>query len=321
MRAPSLNRPARTTVALLLAAVLGCTLAGCGGSGGNGSGAPIQAHETAAVVLKRTFRSGKQIQSGQLNLDVKVSGTGSTLLAEPAEIKASGPFEEAGEGKLPRFEVSLEVVARGHALTAGAISVGGKLYVELEGSAFVLPGSTMKALEESYAQARKGAGEQSGLAALGIEPARWLAHPSIKGEPTIEGEKTTEIEGGLDLPALLKDANRFSGAAGSTGLAGVAGSLSPSLVSSIAKAVKSAVVTVYTGNEDHLMRRLKLNAAIAPKGEAKQALGGLTSAQLELELSFSHLDEPQKIEAPANAKPLSNLLQALEGVGLVGQTS
>jgi hypothetical protein len=303
----------------LAATAVGCTIAGCGGSGGGAGGGAM--HETAAVALKQTFESGKQIESGRVSLDLKVSGSGSSELSEPVEVKASGPFEEAGEGELPRFDLSLAIDAQGHSLTAGAISSGGKFYVELEGSAFVLPSSTMKALEKSYAQATKAAGKGSTLSALGIEPSRWLTHPSVKGEPTIEGEKTTEIEGGLDLQALLKDASRLSGDAGSTGLGGAAGGLSPTLISSIAKAVKSATVTVYTGDSDHLMRRLDMDATIVPKGEAEQALGGLTSAKLDLQLGFSHLDEPQEIVAPSKAKPLSNLLQVLEGIGLVGQTS
>lgn len=319
MRARSFNRSRRATVALLASTALAGCLAGCGGSGG--SNAPVAAHETADVALKQTFESGRKIESGRLTLALSVSATGSTALAEPVEVKASGPFEEVGPGKLPRFDLSLDVNAQGHSLTAGAVSAGGKFYVELEGSAFVLPNSTMSALEKSFAQASSAAGKGSTLSALGIEPARWLTHPAVKGEPTLGGEKTTEIAGGLDVAALLKDANKLSGTAGASGLAGATGSLSPSLLSSLAKAVKTATVTVWTGNEKHLLRRLSLDATIAPKGQAASALGGLTSARLALSLGFSHLDEPQKIEAPANARPLSNLLQVLEGIGLVGQKS
>ncbi|MHB1538707.1 MAG: hypothetical protein ACYCUM_03510 [Solirubrobacteraceae bacterium] len=309
----------RATVALLAASTFGCGLAGCGSGGGGGN--PVNAHETADVALQQTFESGRKIQSGRFELELTVSGTGSSVLAEPVGIKASGPFEESGAGKLPRFDVALAISGNGHSLTAGAVSAAGKVYAELEGSAFVLPSSATSALEKSYAQASKAAGKGSTLSALGIEPSRWLTHPAVKGEPTLGGEATTEIEGGLDLSALLKDANRLSGTAGATGLGGATGSLSPSLLSSIAKAVESATVTVWTGNAKHVLRRLTLDASLAPKGEAAKALGGLTSAKLTLAVGLSHIDEPQKIEAPAKARPLSSLIEVLSGIGLVGQKS
>ena len=311
--------PARTTVALLLSATVACTIAGCGGSGGAG-GASSGATSPVAL-LKETFDAPKPIESGRVSVDLDLAETKSST-TQHTDLKLSGPFEEAGNGKLPRFALDVDLESEGHTLSAGAVSTSGKLYVELEGSAFVAPRSTTAALQESFAKASKGSGgAASSFSALGIDPGRWLTHPVTKGEPSIGGVKTTEVQGGLNLPALLQDTDRLTGAAGKTGLGGLAGTLSPKLIAELAKAVTSAKVDVYTGVSDHLLRRLALTAAIAPRGAARAALGGLSSAELDLQVNLSEIGKPQKIEAPLNAKPLSQLFKVLEGVGLVSQAS
>jgi hypothetical protein len=312
MRARSFNIRRRATVALIASLALSCTLAGCGGS----------SKPVATVLLRDTFDAHTQIERGKVNLDLSLSGTGSSALSRPLALKVSGPFEELGEGKLPSFDLKIDVETDGNSLDAGAVSYAGRIYVELEGGAFVVPKSASASLEKSFAEASKSAGGgQGSFSALGIEPGRWLTHPVVKGEPTVGGVKTTEIEGGLDLKALLEDTSRLTGEAGSTGLGGAGGELSPELVTELAKSVSSATIDVYTGNSDHLLRRLTLDASIAPEGKAKAALGGLKTAKLKLDLGFEDLGQQQQITAPSNPKPLSQLVKVLEGIGLVGQQS
>ncbi|HEY1689970.1 MAG TPA: hypothetical protein VGF95_14040 [Solirubrobacteraceae bacterium] len=314
MRTPSLNILMRATVALLLAATLGCTISGCGKSS-----------PSATALLKDTFEAPKAIESGRLSLSFSLSGKGGQV-SRPLTMKLSGPFEEEGEGKLPQFALAIDFDTEGNALKAGATSIDGKLYLELEGTPFVAPASTTKALQKSFSQAsKKGAGKSasSTFAALGIEPGRWLTHPVVKGEKQVDGVATTEVEGGLDVAALLKDTNRLSGAAGEAGLGSEAASglLSPKLITELAKSLTTAKVAVYTGNSDHVLRRLVLNASLAPKGQASTALGGLHSATLSLTLNIAEVGKPQQIVAPKNPKPLSQLVEVLEGIGLVGEHS
>lgn len=313
MRAPSLNIFIRATVALLLATTLGCTIAGCGKSS-----------PSATALLKDTFEAPKPIESGRLSLSFSLSGKGSQV-SRPLTLRLSGPFEEQGKGKLPQFALGVDFDTGGRTLTAGVTSVDGKLYLELEGTPFVAPASTTAALQKNFAEAsrKSSGGPSSTFSALGIEPGRWLEHPVVKGERQVGGVRTTEIEGGLDIAALLQDADRLSGAAGKAGLGSEAtgGLLSPRLISELAKSLTSARVQVYTGSSDHLLRRLHLNASLAPKGAASAALGGLHSAKLSLTLNIDELGKPQRIVAPKNPKPLSQLVEVLEGVGLVGEKS
>lgn len=295
-------------VALLLAVCTAAVVAACGGGTG------------AQALLSDTFQSGKPIESGNIDLSFSLSGKGSSAVEHPLKVHLSGPFEGNGAKKLPKFALKVDLEVAGRTLTAGIASVASKFYLELEGAAFVAPDSTAKALEKGYAEATRAAsGSKSSFATLGIEPGRWLKEPVEKGEATIDGEKTIHIEAAVDSARFLKDVSRLSGATGSLSAATgqASGLLSPKLVSSLAKSIASAHVDVYTGASDHLLRRLVLDAKLKPDAEASTALQGITSADLSIDLTLSSVNKPQHIVAPADAKPLSQLLGTLQSLGFV----
>jgi hypothetical protein len=122
------------------------------------------------------------------------------------------------------------------------------------------------------------------------------------------------------MARFLADAQKLSGAGGSLGLgSGGQGSglLSPAQVSALASSVRSARVDVYTGTHDHLLRRLSLRVAVSTTARARATLAGLRSATLSLVLQFADLNRPQRIAAPSNPQPVSELLPVLERLGLV----
>ncbi len=107
------------------------------------------------ALLNETFSAPKQIESGNVNLSLSLGSAGSSTAEKSLAVHLTGPFENAGTGKLPRFALQLGLTANGHALPAGATSTGSSLYVEIAGTWFSLPQSTYTALKQSYAQATK----------------------------------------------------------------------------------------------------------------------------------------------------------------------
>jgi hypothetical protein len=91
-----------------------------------------------------------------------------------------------------------------------------------------------------------------------------------------------------------------------------AGTLSPTVVTELAKSIKSAHVEVYTGQSDHLLRRLEVSAVVSGTSQTQALLGGLKTADVKILLEFSSLNQPQTISAPANPQPPSKLLPALQ---------
>ncbi len=299
---------------LALASAIG--LEACGG-----------ASPSAQTLLSDTFQSHKPIESGQIDLALKLAASGYAPLAQPVALQLSGPFQSLGAKRLPRFALQVSLALGGQPLKAGAVSTGSRLFVELGGSPFEAPAATVSAVQKSFAQATSSAsaGKGSGtFASLGLNPSSWLEHPVDKGTVQIAGEQTTHIEAGLNVTRFLTDTDRLSGVGNSTGLSGAAPGLAllaPSEIPALSRSVKSARVDVYTGRDDHLLRRLSVSATVATDAKDRAALQGLRSASLSLQLGFTDVNKPQRIVAPSNPQPLSDLQGYLQQLGILGSGS
>jgi hypothetical protein len=302
------NTTIRAAVALLVLISSACLLSACGGASGS-----------AESLLSETFSGHTPIQSGEVKLSFALSASGHSASTRPLAVTLSGPFDSTAPGKIPRFALQLQLTAAGQPLSAGATSTGSALFVQLAGTWFSTPPSTYKAIEEGYAKATSTEAPskvRSTFSALGIEPGHWLTDPTQAGTTTIAGVPVVHLTAAVDIPAFLADAAKLSQAGGSLGLGSTAGgsvgSLSPALIGELAKSVKSAHVEVYTGESDHLLRRLEVTATVSGTSQTQALLGGLSSASLKVLLEFSSINQPQTIAAPANPQPPSQLLPALQ---------
>jgi hypothetical protein len=320
LRAPLKNTTIRAAVALLAAISCAGAISACGGSSSG----------SAQSLLDDTFSGHTQIESGNVNLSFAVSAAGQSAATKPLAVRLSGPFQNAGApsgaqaGKLPRFALQLQLSAAGHALNAGATSTGSALFVQLAGTWFSTPQSTYTALEQGYAQATKKASTakvRSTFSSLGIEPSRWLSSPTKVGTTTIAGAQTVHLTASVDIPAFLADVSKLSQAGGGLsptlpgsvpGAGASTSTLSPTVVTELAKSIKSAHVDVYTGQGDHLLRRLEVSAIVSGTSQTQALLGGLKTADVKILLEFSDLNQPQSIAAPPNPQPPSQLLPALQ---------
>ena len=68
---------------------------------------------------------------------------------------------------------------------------------------------------------------------------------------------------------------------------------------------------IYTGKEDTILRRLVVNLGIDDQASA-------SSGTVGFDVSITDLNEDQDIAEPADAKPFSDLLGQLGGLGLGG---
>jgi hypothetical protein len=78
----------------------------------------------------------------------------------------------------------------------------------------------------------------------------------------------------------------------------------------VTEAVRSARMDVWTGADDRILRRLRLEVDYAIPEEVQEEARGLTSGQLALAVTIADLGEDQEIEAPEGARPLEELLRA-----------
>ncbi len=293
-----MSRPLRILITPALSALIAVVaLSGCGGSGnGGGSSDP-------AAVLGATFSNKKPIKSGRLDLQVNIRGASVAGLPSPFHLGLGGPFASASGGGTPKFQFDLAVGTSAGELSIGTVSTGDHGWLQIAGKAFTLPDSAFAGLKT-----QKSSSSSSGLqlSSLGVDPRRWLTSPKVVGTEDLAGDRVTHVSSGVDVPRLLDDLGNVLGNAGKLGLNGVAGvgsALSPSARAKLQKAITSAHVDVWTGEEDRLLRRLRVDAAVTGTDGAK--------GTLRLQLSLSALNRPQPIGPPANPRPLSELTSAL----------
>jgi hypothetical protein len=277
-------------VALLVAALV---VVGCGGGGSGSSG------ESASQLIDQTFKS-VNVKSGKLNLsfDADVKG-----VAQPVAITLTGPFvASTDQTKVPRFDFAAKITSSGKTTQLGAISTGDQGFVMYQGVAFKVPDTLFKQFVASYANVQKQASTNQSktpsLLSLGIHPRNWIVDPKKAGTAQVGGVTTEHITAGLDTAKLLADVQ--TAASKTASVAGQSTTLSATDVDALKKSVKSATVDVYTGSDDHRLRRFVVDLQ-------------LTTGHVKVLLGFDDLDKPQAIKAPADAHSLSELTGALGG--------
>ena len=305
---------------LLLSALLAVVVAGCGGDSGS------SADESTSVdeLLKQTFTGQKKVDSGKLDLTLKVDVQGgSSQVQGPISLKLSGPFQTQGKGKLPKFDLDAAFDGAGQNLKAGVTSTGDKAFVNFQGTEYVVSDQVFEQFKAGYEQAQKQSsdkGNQQSLATLGIDPRRWLTDAKNAGEAKVGDTDTIKITGGVDVNKLLDDVNTALDKARNLGVQGsdsLPEKLTDKQKQQAADAIKDLSVEIYTGKDDTTLRRMVVNMGV----DAPDSGSGATSGTLSLDFQLLDLNEDQTIEAPSGAKPFNDLLGQLGGLGLGGAGS
>jgi hypothetical protein len=312
---PTRLRSVPVLIAAMLAAML---LAACGGDD-KADGEPASASTSVDTLLRETFTGSKKVDSGRVNLALRIDAKGAEGLDGPVDVKLAGPFQSRGENRLPAFKLDLAFTGAGQDVKAGATSTGDKAFVNFNNTDYAVSDQVFKQFEAGYEEAQKQAGERSGgkgtsLATLGVDPTKWLTNAKNEGESEVGDADTIRITGGVDVPRLLDDVNTALGKAASLGLQN-SGQLPQKLTDpqkkQIADAVKSARVEIHTGQEDKILRRMVVAVDVVAPAEEED----LESAALRLDFSITEVNDEQEIAAPKATKPFDELLQQLGGLG------
>jgi hypothetical protein len=296
------NRTLRIGTVLALAAAFVVTLAGCGASSGNAVG-----------LLKQTFCGKHKVTSGNLNVALTVTPSGSRTLTGPLSVSVSGPFQSLGSGKLPESDLTVALSGLGSSTSVDIISTGSHGYVTVSGSSYQLPQASYKQLESSFSSFAQppGCSSKTGVfSQLHIHPLHWLSNPQVVGTETVGGAQTSHIHSGIDVAAFLGDLGTFLKKAPGVGSAG----LSASTLSGIASQIQDANVDVWTGTSDQTLRRLSIKLTLPVTGQISTLLGGLRSAGIGLSMQYANLNQPQTVTAPTNLQPYGQLQTKLAGL-------
>lgn len=233
---------------LCLMALLAVTgLAACGGDEATSS-------TDVNKLLDDTFSGDKKMDSGKLDLALKLDVQGSGAVQGPVNVKLSGPFESQGAEKLPKFDMEASFEGAGQSLKAGVMTTGEKGFVSFNGTDYAVSDEVFKQFKESFERAAsQGQQEDQSLKTLGIDPRKWLSNAENAGEEKVGDTDTIRITGDVDVAKLVDDINTALEKAGSLGLQGQAQlptKLTEEQKQQIQKAIKDLKVDIYTGKED-----------------------------------------------------------------------
>jgi hypothetical protein len=287
----------RLILLLLSVAMAGAALAGCGG-----------AEQDPQTVLARTFGPGTPpIHSGRLDLHLDVDGQGLTGLPAPLGVRLSGPFAGGKGGGVPKFDLALDLRTSGGTVRVGGISTGDRGWLVLQDQAYTLTPGLFRRLDRSRRSALQPSGRAAAstpLRAVGIDPRAWVRDPRTVGDETLAGEQVTHVRAGLDVPRLLGDVQRLLARAARGG-AQAPPTLTPKARKAIQDAVRDARLDVWSGKDDHVLRRIALDV---------RYVAHRRPGRLRFGMGISAVNKAQPIGPPAGARPLGELSATLQQI-------
>ena len=253
------------------------------------------------ALLEETFNGGgESVSSGVLEVSIDAAARGDRGGSLSGSL--SGPFEVRAADELPLvdFGLSLQVNGSGQDTDfSGSLTVTPEAaFVGVDGQEYAVDQATFDSFSGLFSQSapqQPDQGEQGGalLQRLGIDPSTWLTEVSNEGVTDVGGTETVQISGTPDAAKIVADAETLDPTGNVLGVGGTA---------ELADLVRSASMDVYTGVEDKLLRRLDLAIEIEDPGQSNEVLS------LSLSIAISDLNAAQTIEAPADSRPLEELV-------------
>jgi hypothetical protein len=269
----------RRAAALLVLAAL---VAGCGGE------------DRARELLSDTASNLDQIQSGDLTLRLILGPREGTKGRVGFELR--GPFA-LRQGGLPVAKIAYTQIAGAREATATFISTGTKAYAEVNGKAYELPPSSTEALRRAA-----GSGASGGLGQLELDD--WVDDPEVSDGGDVGGAPTEHVSADLDVVAAANGLLALLRQLGRNSLR-----IEGKQAEQLEDAVDSSSFDVWTGKDDHLLRRLLIEAELGldvPES-LRRVLGRVVGARFEFELGISNPNKPVSVQPPANPLPSSEL--------------
>jgi hypothetical protein len=295
---------------MAIALAIPAVVAGCGGGSSSNN-------EDPQNVLDETFNNPTKITSGKL--DVSINGSAEGDQSGDFSASISGPFQTTtDQTAFPELDLTANISASsgGPSLSfdGSLITTKDNAYVEYQDQAYEVGTDAFKQFEQAYAQAAKQNQSKSGgnaFSQFGINPSTWLTNVTNEGTTSVEGADTVQIHGDADVGQIVSDLQKISQQTGSASTP----QITPQQLDQLKSSVKDASIDVYSGTDDHLLRKLSLSLSLAPPASTSSSV---SSVNVDFSLTLSDVNQPQTITAPSNAKPLSDLLGQFGLPGLPG---
>jgi hypothetical protein len=302
-------RPLRAVFSLSALALVAALLAACGGG----------SSDDAKTTIDDAFSHSIKSANVTLQLTAKVNGV--AQLQQPVSLKLSGPFQSNGKGKLPSLNWQVAASGGGQSVSGGLISTGDNAFVTFQGSNYEVGKAQIAQINQQLASQSN---QKKTLKDFGIDPKNWVTDAQDKGTENVNGVDTTHVQAGVDVGKMLTDFNKTISQAGGAMGTSAPSQLTPQQIDQVKQVVKNPKIDVYVGKDDKILRRLNVAIDFEIPEAQRQQFQGAQGGNITFSLDLADVGKPQTVNAPANAKPLSELrnqIQGLTGGGPSGTTT
>jgi len=303
---PILRRLSALLLVLLSVAALGA----CGGG--------EKSEEDVEALLDRAF--SQAVDSADMTLAAELELRGVQGFEQPVRLEASGVYI-AQEKRLPQVDVDLSIGAQeaGQTVESGFLSTGDRAFLKFGGEFYEQPREDIARANRELA--RSDPSSPGALGELGLDPRRWVVDARSEGEDDVGGVATEHVSARLDVRALFADLNklveRSAGAIG--GVApGTPEPLTEEQLDMVSEVVEDPSFDVYVGKDDDVIRRVSASVEVVVPEEQRARLGGIEGGSLRISVELSKVNGDQRVEAPADSRPIEDLTTQLDGLGALG---
>jgi hypothetical protein len=303
----------------VLSVLLVAVLVGCGGgdsSSGDKASADKGGKANSAEVkklIRQTFGPNDKASSGNLSGVIDITVKGLERYKDPIQVSVVGPFTNAGGQPEAMLDVSLSL--RGGILGGDMYLKDGKAFIGLGSTAYEVPASIAGPLRAPLS--KTGNALDAVMGVFHINPDRWAKNPRIVGNEKIAGIDTIHGTAQINTKAVFLDlaalAKRLT-ALRITDITGLPRAVDAQARAALNRSVKTATGDVYTGADDKVLRRAKINLLLKPSAKDRKILGGFTSIKVAGTLDVTDVGAPQKIKVPTNRGSYAALQLSLDAL-------
>ena len=309
--------PAKTLIGVV-SVLLVAVLAGCGGDDAS-TGSTAAADKGGAAnspevkkLIRQTFGPNAKAKSGNISAIVDITVKGHPRYREPIQVSLVGPFSNA-EGQ-PETKLDVSLGLRGGILGGDMYLKGDKAFIGLGSTAYEVPVSIAAPLRKPLE--KDGNALDAILGVFNINPDRWARNPRIVGNERVAGVDTIHGSAEINTKSLFLDLATLAKRLTSlriTDITGLPRQVDARDRAALARSVKTATGDIYTGAEDKVLRRAKLNVLLEPSAKDRRILK-FSGVKVAATLDISDVGTPQKISVPSNRGSYDALQLSLDAL-------
>jgi hypothetical protein len=291
--------------------------AGCGSStaGGSAPGLPVP---TAQEIITKAQAAGQKATSARVafkaTIDVK-QAPGATASSDLGPL-ANGPATISGTIAVATSPLTMDMSARlatvndGATMSFGMRVVDGKGWVSVLGQWYKMPADFEQSLKDAQARQSSAQPTLDLLRAAGVDPAKWARDLTLVGTEKVDGVEAYHISATLDAKQFVSDLIKLMA---SPDIGKIVGSAQAQQLAQnmptaadlqeVEKVFKGVSGDAWYATGTYDVVKLTAKAELVAPSDQEIDTSGVQSVTVDLEMTQSKIDEPVKVQAPANALP------------------